>query len=98
MLLRKTAIEKGRSVLSGWEDASEFTKLFILIESTARDGEGYSIYEMAVILHPADILPATGAPTRSSVATINSLRTRIRHHPVNTMLAPYAIVQKVIDD
>lgn len=88
---------RGETLLNGWNEASDFTKLFLVIESTANDGEGYTLHEMALILYPQDITD-DGAPTLDSLSRINGLRVRIRHHPINNMLAPYAIIQAVTDD
>lgn len=97
MLIRPQILVKGRDVLSAWQDASEFTKMFILLESTAVDGEGYSLHELALILQPTDT-NTDGSPTLHSLGHTGGLKYRVRHSPLNDSLVPYATLKTITDE
>ena len=97
MLIRPSMLVRGAEAIAPYKDFTDFTKLFTLIESTVNTGEGYTIYEMSLIIFPEE-KDVMEAPFPQAVQKVNELRNRIRHHPVNTMMVPYSVIQSIQDE
>jgi hypothetical protein len=93
MIIRSELVTRGAKLLEGWEQATEFTKMYLVMEWSTDVG-GLTIYEMAVILFP-ELTSRTGAPTDIAVAKTKSLRQRVRHSDLNNTLVPFALIKRI---
>ena len=93
MIIRPDIVKRANTVLKGWEDASDFTKTFVLINWSTEMG-GISKAELAVTLYPDEIFPS-GAPRQRALNKVWSIIHRIRHHPVSDGMVIFTIQRPV---
>jgi hypothetical protein len=89
MLIRPEIVTRGAQMLKPWREATDFTKMFLILEWSGTMG-GLTIYEISVILYPTEIFN-NGAPINKAVNKTKNLRQHIRHHKINDMLIPFAM-------
>lgn len=93
MIIRPDIIKRANLVLKDWKSATDFTKVWILMDwSPAVNGLAYE--ELSVILYPDEIFH-NGAPRSRALRRAKFLVRKVRQHPQNEGLLPFAVQRTI---